>query len=370
MKGNAVRKLIILPGDGIGPEVIAEARRIIDWFGERGMVDVSVEEREYGIGPFEKQGRLMSEATLADVVAADAVLFGATGGPGYEQVPREIRQSQGLLRIRKELGVYINLRPIRGYPALADCLPLKPEVVEDVDLVVVRELNGGIYFGEPRGIEEREDRAVAVNTLTYDDIEITRIARAAFALARSRGVPLTSVDKSNVLETSALWRRVVERVGQEEFPDVQCSHILVDNCAMQMVRAPSQFDVLLADNMFGDILSDIGGAISGSLGMLPSASLNDGEGGRHSALYEPVHGSAPDIAGRGLANPIGAILSMAMCFRHSFNASQAARKLEAAVDKALASGVRTPDIAGPDDAPTDTRGMGDAILDHLTRHTG
>jgi len=290
------------------------------------------------------------------------VLFGATGGPGYDDIPTEVRRQGSLLRIRRELGVYTNLRPITGYPALAGVVPLKPETVRGVDIVVVRELNGGIYFGQPRGINGTEGTEVGTNTLTYATGEVERIARAAFALARERGGRLTSVDKSNVLETSALWRRVVSRIGRDEYPDIALDHILVDNCAMQLVRAPRQFDVLLADNMFGDILSDIGGAIAGSLGMLPSASLGAPEAGRQAALYEPVHGSAPDIAGQGIANPLGATLSLAMAFRHTLQQPDDADLLEAAVDAALQAGARTPDIVTADEQAGGTVDMGDAVL--------
>jgi len=357
--------LLILPGDGVGPEVIGQARRVLDWFIDRQGLEVEVREALYGLPAYAAHGALIDEATLAETRRADAILFGATGGPGYDEIPTEVRRAGSLLRLRRELKVYTNLRPITAWPALAAAVPLKAETVRDVDMMVVRELNGGIYFGQPRGIDGDEGAEVATNTLTYATAEIERIARAAFALARSRKGRLTSVDKSNVLETSALWRRVVSRVGGEEFPDVALEHILVDNCAMQIVRDPRQFDVLLADNMFGDILSDIGGAIAGSLGMLPSASLAapaDAATARQAALYEPVHGSAPDIAGQGIANPLGAILSLAMAFRHTFSRPDAAARLEAAVATALAGGARTPDIAAAGEAAGSTAAMGDAVL--------
>jgi 3-isopropylmalate dehydrogenase len=363
------KKLIVLPGDGVGPEVIREARRILDWFSGAGLIDLDVDERLYGLNCYRETAALITPETFADVLAADAVLFGATGGPGYDEMPLEVRRDGGLLRIRREMGVYANLRPIRGYPAIADAVAVKPEVVGELDMIVVRELNGGIYFGKPRGIEERDGQQVAFNTLIYSEAEIERIADFAFDLARDRQGALTSVDKSNVLEASVLWRRVVTKAG-ERHSDIPLGHILVDNCAMQLVRDPGQFDVLLASNMFGDILSDIGGAISGSLGMLPSASLNGSLGAPGSALYEPVHGSAPDIAGQGIANPIGALLSVAMCFRYTLGNAAAADLLERAVTQALSAGARTPDIRGSATATVGTTGMGDAVLAQLQQLTG
>jgi 3-isopropylmalate dehydrogenase len=364
------KKLIVLPGDGVGPEVIREACRVLDWFNAAGLTDLEIDERLYGLRCYRETGKLIAPETFTDVLAADAVLFGATGGPGYDEMPLEVRRDGGLLRMRREMGVYANLRPICGYPPIADAVALKPEVVGKLDMIVVRELNGGIYFGKPRGIEERNGEQTGFNTLVYGESEIERIADFAFDLARARQGSMTSVDKSNVLETSVLWRRVVTKAGRERHADVALSHILVDNCAMQLVRDPGQFDVLLADNMFGDILSDIGGAISGSLGMLPSASLNGSFAVPGQALYEPVHGSAPDIAGQGIANPIGAILSVAMCFRYTLGNNGAAELLESAVMQALAAGARTPDIRGGATATVGTAGMGDAILAQLRQISG
>lgn len=357
-------RLIVLPGEGIGPEVIHQARRVVDWFGERRGLDLTVREEAYGVRAYRRHGVVLADEVRADLVAADVVLFGATGGPAFEEIPLEVRKAGSLLQIRRDMQVFANLRPITGYAELADASALKADVVAGVDLIVVRELNGGLYFGEPRGIEELLGGGQrGVNTLTYDTYEIERIARAAFELARDRDGRLCSVDKSNVLETGRLWREVVTRVGTDAFPDIQLSHILVDNCAMQLAREPGQFDVLLADNMFGDILSDIGGAVAGSLGMLPSASLAaPAADGRRAALYEPVHGSAPDIAGRGVANPLGAILSVGLMLRHSFGREDDAALLERAVRRALAGGARTPDIRAPNRPALSTAGMGDAVI--------
>ena len=365
------RDVIVLPGEGIGPEVIRQARRVIDWLGERRGLDIAVREEAYGVAAYRRHGGIVADEVRADLPTADAVLFGATGGPEFEEIPLEVRRAGSLLAIRREMQVFANLRPIVGYAELADASALKPDLMAGVDLIVVRELNGGLYFGEPRGIEDLPDgRQLGVNTLTYATDEIERIARAAFVLARGRDGRLCSVDKSNVLETGRLWREVVTRVGADEFPDVQLSHILVDNCAMQLAREPRQFDVLVADNMFGDILSDIGGAVAGSLGMLPSASLAaPGADGHRAALYEPVHGSAPDIAGRGVANPLGAVLSVALMLRHSLDREDDAALLERAVRRALGKGARTPDIRAPNRPAVSTEGMGDAVITALAELT-
>lgn len=357
--------LVIMAGEGVGPEVVSEARRIAEWLATEGHVHMDIREELYGVSAHERYGAPFRESALDDLAKADGILFGATGGPAFERIPAELRRRFGLLRLRRELAVYANLRPIRHYAALEDVVALRPEIARGTDILVVRELNGGLYFGEPRGIgTNAAGEQEAVNTLTYTSAEIRRIARAAFELARSRGGRLCSVDKSNVLENGVLWREVVTATGEEEFPDVALTHMLVDNCAMQLVIAPTRFDVLLADNMFGDILSDIGGAIAGSLGMLASASLSDPDAtGHRRALYEPVHGSAPDIAGKGIANPVGAIASLALALEHSFDAPAAARALERAIAKTLADGIRTPDIGGS----ASTVQVGDAILRALGR---
>ncbi len=365
-------RLVVLPGDGIGPEVVAEARRVLEWFAGRRRLDLEIVAESFGLEAFRVHGGLIGEAALERVMAADAVLFGAVGGPGYEDVPGEVRRASGLLGLRRKLGVFANLRPIVAYDALAEASPLKPEVIRGVDMVIVRELTGGIYFGEPRGVSVEDDGTRrGVNTHVYTTPEIERIARVAFALARDRKGRLCSVDKSNVMEAGALWREVVSAIGAGEYPDVELSHLLADNCAMQIVRVPGRFDVVLADNLFGDILSDCAAVVSGSLGMLPSASLGEAEGGgRRRALYEPVHGSAPDIAGKGLANPLGAILSVAMALELSFARPGEAALLKRAVAGALAAGTRTADIAGPGTEPVSTGAMGDAVLGELDRLDG
>jgi 3-isopropylmalate dehydrogenase len=357
-------KTIILAGDGVGPEVTAEAVRVLEWFAHDRDLPVLLDPRPFGIDTYRQAGELISQSTLDDIKSADAVLFGATGGPEYDTIPLEVRRQGSLLRLRRELGVYANLRPIRGYPALGAASALRSERIDGVDIVIVRELTGGLYFGQPRGIDDGPgNEETAVNTLTYRTSEIERVARAAFELARRRDGRLTSVDKSNVLENGVLWRRVVSKIGAEEFPDVALDHILIDNCAMQLAAQPAQFDVLLADNMFGDILSDIGGAIAGSLGMLPSASLRGSEG--RGAIYEPVHGSAPDIAGKGIANPLGAILSVEMLIRYTLAMPDEADLLLQAVENVVAQGVRTADIAPAGMVPVATAVMGDAVLEQL-----
>ena len=358
------KRLLVLAGDGIGPEVLAEAVRVARWFFEHRGVDGEIVEAPYGLDAYRRTGRILPEESEAASHAADAILFGATGGPGYDEIPLAARRDSGLFTIRRGLDLYANLRPVRSWPEIAAACPLKDSVARGADILVVRELTGGIYFGEPRGIVELPDgRRQSVNTLTYTTDEIERVARAAFELARGRDGRVCSIDKSNVLETSLLWRQTVQRVGDEEFADVALSHMLVDNCAMQLVRDPRQFDVMLADNMFGDILSDGAAAIAGSLGMLPSASLGaPGADGGRPALYEPVHGSAPDIAGQGVANPLGAILSVALCLRYSFADEASARMLEGAVEAALGAGNCTADIWHPDARRVTTTGMGDAVL--------
>ena len=361
--------IVVLPGDGIGPEVIGQSRRVLDWFAEFRGFDVTVREDFFDAAAYARYGAVIRDEVRADAMVADAVLFGATGGPEYDKIPAELRRKDSLLRLRRDMEIFINLRPVIGYEALAQSSPLKPEVMRGVDFVVVRELNGGIYFGEPRGIEDLADGSQrGVNTQVYTTPEIERIARAAFELAGRRSGRLCSADKANVLESSRLWRQVVSRVGAEEYPEIDLSHIFVDNCAMQIVRDPKQFDVLLADNMFGDILSDCGGAVSGSLGMLPSASLSaPGADGRRRALYEPVHGSAPDIAGRGIANPLAAILSFAMALELSFERDGDAELLRRAVRQALDGGARTADIRAPNRPAVSTVEMGDAVIRELDK---
>jgi 3-isopropylmalate dehydrogenase len=334
--------------------------------------DLAIDLREelFGMLAWKAHGTLMREETWKEIQAADAILFGAIGSPEYEKLPPEATRVDQLLRMRKELDLFDNMRPVRTIEALAATSSLRAEVTKGCDMVIVRELAGGIYFGEPRGIERRADGSErAFNTCVYTTGEIERIARSAFDLARVRMGRVCSVDKANVLpETSGLWRRTVQALRDKEYPDVDLSHMYVDNCAMQLVRNPTQFDVMLTENLFGDILSDCAAMIAGSLGMLPSASLGPvREDGRRQALYEPIHGSAPDIAGKGIANPVGAILSFALCLRHSLGLPQEAARLERAVENAIASGARTADIAGKGDKTCGTAEMGDAVLTELGR---
>jgi 3-isopropylmalate dehydrogenase len=361
------KRILILPGDGIGPEIMAQVRRVVEWFASRRGLDIDLREELFGIPAWHAHGSVLRDETWHEIEAADAILFGAIGSPEYDAIPG-VREGTGLLRMRVELNLFINLRPVRAFPVLAAVSPLRPEVLSGTDLVIVRELTGGIYVGQPRGIETVDGVRHGVNTMAYSEPEIERIARAAFELARTRSGRVCSIDKSNVLDVSRLWREVVQTLHDTEYGDVALSHLFVDNAAMQLVRAPAQFDVLLMENLFGDILSDIGAAVAGSIGMLPSASMNGmyaGGEGRHRALYEPIHGSAPDIAGKGIANPCGAILSFAMCLRHTFLRPDEADCLETAVIRAIAGGARTADIALPDHPPVSTLAMGNAVLGEL-----
>lgn len=368
MAANTPR-LMILPGDGIGPEVTAEARRVVEWVCEHRGLDLRVQEGLIGYAAYAKHGTPMTDETMADAAASDAVLFGAQGGPEYEAVPIELRRTRGLLRLRKELDLFANVRPVKMFDGLAEHSSLKPEVVRGVDLIVLRELTAGTYFGEPRGIETLPDGTErGVNTTVYTTPEIERVARVAFELARGRRRKVTSVDKANVMEVGQLWRRTVRRVQEAEYPDVELGDMYADNCSMQLVRWPRQFDVIVTDNLFGDVLSDCAAMVAGSLGMLPSASLGgvDPETGKRRALYEPIHGSAPDIAGQGKANPLASILSAALMLRHSFGRDEDAALVEGAVDAALAAGKRTGDIAGGGPAVS-TREMGDAVIAAMER---
>jgi 3-isopropylmalate dehydrogenase len=355
-------KLLILPGDGIGPEIVAEAERVLAALRDHHGFDAEWTYSLIGGAAYDQTGEPLPADTIARARAADAVLLGAVGGPKYDLAPRDKRPERGLLGIRAALGLFANLRPALLYPELADASSLKPELVAGLDILIVRELTGGIYFGQPRGIELRTGadgvtQRTGFNTEVYAESEIERIARNAFEAARKRNKRLCSVDKANVLESSELWREVVIRVGAD-YPDVQLSHMYVDNAAMQLVRAPKQFDVIVTSNLFGDILSDIAAQLTGSIGMLPSASLNQhGQG-----LYEPIHGSAPDIAGRGIANPLATILSVAMLLRYSLQRGDLADRVERAVQQVLAKGLRTADIARPGEATIGTRAMGDAVV--------
>ncbi len=346
-------KICILPGDGIGPEITAEAVRVIE------VLDLKFEMEEALLGgaAVDATGDPYPEATRKLAREADAVLLGAVGGPKWDTLPREQRPERGLLGIRKDLGLFANLRPAILYPELANASSLKPEVVAGLDILIVRELTGDIYFGQPRGIEIRDGERFGFNTMHYTESEIRRIGRVAFEAARKRNKRLCSVDKMNVLETTQLWRDVMIELAPE-YPDVELSHMLVDNAAMQLVRAPKQFDVMVTGNMFGDILSDEASMLTGSIGMLPSASLDANNKG----LYEPSHGSAPDIAGQGIANPLATILSVAMMLRYTFNQENAALRIENAVKKVLAQGLRTGDIFEPGTTKVGTKQMGDAVL--------
>ncbi|MDR5858300.1 3-isopropylmalate dehydrogenase [Halomonas eurihalina] len=351
------RKILVLPGDGIGPEITAQASRVLAACQAQGL-DVEVAEAPVGGAAYDAEGSPLPEGTLAKARAADAVLLGAVGGPKWDKLEDiSKRPEKGLLGLRKELGLFGNLRPALLYPQLAEASSLKPELVAGLDIMIVRELTGGIYFGQPRGIEERDGQRVGYNTYVYSEAEIERIGRVAFEMAQKRGKKLCSVDKANVLEVTMLWREVMERLAPE-YPDVALSHMYVDNAAMQLVRAPKQFDVVVTGNMFGDILSDAAAMLTGSIGMLPSASLNESGQG----MYEPCHGSAPDIAGQGLANPLATILSVAMMLRYSLGEPALAERIEAAVGKVLDDGLRTADIAAEGERSVSTSEMGDAVL--------
>jgi 3-isopropylmalate dehydrogenase len=356
--------LLLLPGDGIGPEVAGEVRKIVDFLSREGIARFEVEQDLVGGSAFDAHGVPVTDAAVGRAKAADAVLFGSVGGPKWDGVPYEHRPEAGLLRLRKDLGLFANLRPAICFPALAAASSLKPELVEGLDILIVRELTGGVYFGEPKEIvtlESGERRAV--DTQIYAEHEIDRIARVAFDLAGKRRGKVSSAEKRNVMKTGVLWNRVVTEVGKD-FPDIELEHVLADNCAMQLVRRPKQYDVIVTDNLFGDILSDVAAMLTGSLGMLPSASLGaeDPATGSRPALYEPVHGSAPDIAGQGLANPIAMIGSLGMALRYSFGLGDVADTLDRAVAGVLDGNTRTADIAGPGQNAVGTAEMGDAVL--------
>jgi len=350
-------KVAILPGDGIGPEVVAEAAKVLAALGREGL-KIEMEQAAVGGVAYDATGDPLPAPTIELANRSDAILFGAVGGPRYDTLPRAKRPEQALLRLRKELNLFANFRPATVYPELAEASTVRPEVIAGLDILIVRELTGDIYFGEPRGIRRSAGGArEGFDTMRYSETEIRRIAHAGFRAALKRNNKLCSVDKANVLETSQLWREVVTEIGRE-YAAVTLTHMYVDNAAMQLIRAPRQFDVIVTGNMFGDILSDEASMLTGSIGMLPSASLDEtGKG-----LYEPIHGSAPDIAGRNLANPLAAILSAAMMLRFSLNADAAASRVEAAVRKVLARGYRTPDIVQPGTQRVGTREMGDAVV--------
>jgi 3-isopropylmalate dehydrogenase len=366
------KKVLVLPGDGIGPEVMRETRKVMDWFGKRRALQFEVSEGLVGGASLEAHGIPLTDDVMAEAQRVDAVLFGAVGGPKWDSLEFSKKPERGLLRLRKEMDLFANLRPAVCFAPLAEASTLKPDVIAGLDIMIIRELTGGTYFGEPRGITRLPDgQRRGVNTQVYTTDEIRRVARVAFELARKRGNKVCSVEKANVMESGVLWREEVTKIGQSEFPDVQLSHMYADNCAMQLVRNPKQFDVIVTDNLFGDILSDEASMLTGSLGMLPSASLGaPDKTGRRKALYEPIHGSAPDIAGKGVANPIAMMLSYAMMLRYSFDLEKEAKLVEDAIQAVLASGVRTPDIMQPGKAKVSTSTMSDMILRELDKLGG
>ncbi len=366
----ATYKLLLLPGDGIGPEVMAEVKRLIDWLNAQGIAHFETEQGLVGGSAYDASKQSITDATMAKAKAADAVIFGAVGGPKWDSVAYEARPEAGLLRLRKDLSLFANLRPAVCYPALSDASSLKREVVEGLDIMIVRELTGGVYFGEPKTITDLGNgQKRAIDTQVYDTYEIERIARVAFDLARKRRNKVTSMEKRNVMKSGVLWNEVVTQVHGREYKDVELEHQLADSGGMNLVKWPKQFDVIVTDNLFGDMLSDIAAMLTGSLGMLPSASLGevDVKTKQRKALYEPVHGSAPDIAGRGLANPIAMIASFGMALRYSFDMGQLADKLDAAIAAVLANGLRTADIKSEGMTFVSTTQMGEAILKELQK---
>ena len=366
---SANKKLLVLPGDGIGPEVMREVRRVVDWMDRRRHVTFAMEEGLVGGAAIDAEGHPCPDSTMEKAARADAILFGSVGGPKWDSLPFEKRPELGILRLRKDLGLFANLRPAIVWAPLAQASSLKAELVSGLDLMIVRESTGGIYFGEPRGVETMANgMRRGFDTESYTEEEITRVARVAFELARKRQNRLTSVEKANVMQSGRFWREIVTAVHKAEFADVELSHMYADNCAMQLASRPKQFDVILASNLFGDVLSDLAAAVTGSLGMLPSATLGAPDSsGRRNALYEPIHGSAPDIAGRGVANPCAQILSFAMLLRWSFGMEEEAGLIERAVEKVLAGGLRTADIMVPGAARVGTSVMGEAVVRELDK---
>lgn len=360
---SKIHSMLILPGDGIGPEVMEEVKRVISWFEENRGLKFDITEDHVGGKAYDEYGVPLSDEALAKAKSVEAVMFGAVGGPKWDGVDFDKRPEAGLLTLRKELNLFANLRPAMCFDPLVDASSLKPELVSGLDIMIVRELTGGVYFGEPRGITELSNgQRRGVNTQVYETYEIHRIAHVAFDLARKRNSHLTSSEKSNVMESGLLWREEMNVIAKD-YPDVKLDHMLADNCGMQLVRTPKQFDVIVTDNLFGDMLSDVAAMLTGSLGMLPSASL--GEVGK-GALYEPVHGSAPDIAGQGIANPLATILSFAMALRYTYDCADEAKMIEDAVNNVLDNDIRTADINQPGKTLVSTSEMGSHILDALT----
>jgi 3-isopropylmalate dehydrogenase len=366
----ATHKLLLLPGDGIGPEVMAEVKKLVAWMNSHGMGTFETEEGLVGGSCYDAHQVSITDATMARAHAADAIIFGSVGGPKWDKVPYDVRPEAGLLRLRKDLALYANLRPAVTYPALADASALKRELVEGLDIIILRELTGGVYFGEPKAITDLGNgQKRAVDTQVYDTYEIERIGRVAFELARKRKNKVTSMEKRNVMKTGVLWNEVMTQLHQREFKDVTLEHQLADSGGMQLVRNPKQFDVVVTDNLFGDMLSDIAAMLTGSLGMLASASLGDidPKTRKRKALYEPVHGSAPDIAGKGIANPIAMIASFGMGLRYSFNMGREADMIDKAIAAALAKGLRTADIKSDGTKLVGTTEMGDAIIAEMEK---
>ncbi len=365
----ANKKLLVLPGDGIGPEVMRETRRVIDWLGRRRMVSFDITEDLVGGAAIDARGTPITDATMQAAKDADAILFGSVGGPQWDKLGFDMRPEIAILRLRKELDLFANLRPATVLDPLVDASTLKPEVVRGLDLMIVRESTGGVYFGTPRGIETLPDGSQrGFDTESYTTAEIERVARVGFELARKRGKRVTSVEKANVMQSGLFWRQTVTALHAREYADVALSHMYADNCAMQLVRNPRQFDVIVTSNIFGDLLSDLASMLTGSLGMLPSATLGAVQpSGKRHALYEPIHGSAPDIAGKGIANPLAQMLSLAMLLRYSFDMEEDAELIETAVTRVLAAGLRTADIAAPGTTPVGTEAMGTALLAELDR---
>ena len=364
------KTLMVLPGDGVGPEVVKETLRVVDWLAENKSINFNIKQGLVGGASYDKFGTPLSDETLADSLDADAILFGAVGGPKYDGVEFEKRPENGLLRLRKEMDLFANLRPAIVFPALVDASSLKPDIISGLDILIVRELTGGIYFAEPRGIEKlSEETKKGYDTNLYTTPEIERIGRVAIDLAKARNAKVTSVEKANVMLSGVLWREVMTALHKAEGEGVALSHMYADNCAMQLVRNPKQFDVIVTDNLFGDLLSDCAAMLTGSLGMLPSASLGapDPETNLPRAMYEPVHGSAPDIAGKNLANPLAQLLSFAMMLRYSFDQPEEADLVENAVSDALATGKRTADIMSKDAQAVGTDQMTQAVIDSMDR---
>ena len=366
------KKILILPGDGIGTEVMSEVLKIIDWMTKNKSVSFDISERLVGGTAYDREGDSISDKTMQEALDSDAVLFGAVGGPKWDNVERQKRPEAALLRLRKEMDLFANLRPAIVFDALADSSSLKTELIQGLDILILRELTSGVYFGQPRGVEKISDfEEKATDTQSYTTSEVDRIGRVAFDLAKKRSNKVTSVEKSNVMESGMFWRKIMKQLHEKEFSDVELNHMLADNCAMQLVRYPKQFDVIVTDNLFGDLLSDIAAMLTGSLGMLPSASLGSiNANGKRAGMYEPVHGSAPDIAGQNKANPLAMIMSFAMMLKYSFDMIEDSQLIEKAVQNILSKGLRTPDIEQENGKTISTKDMGKAVVEELNILSG